>query len=81
MKHLEPIWVTYRHAVIPKEASQELITECKRAFYAGAKGLFDFIGSNINNTPGGPTPESFNKIVELDEELRQFCLDVEAGLE
>jgi hypothetical protein len=43
LKRIEKQWLTYRHVVLPKDAPPIQISECRRAFYAGAEGLLSEI--------------------------------------
>lgn len=38
---MEALWRVYLEAIVPKHATQSQITECKRAFFAGGRALFE----------------------------------------
>lgn len=80
MKIVEGLWESYREQVVPLGALPTQVIECKRAFYAGVKGLFDFIGENINNTSSGPTESNIATIMAINEELEEFCESVIKGI-
>ena len=74
------LWMSYRIGVLPKEAPEIQITECRRAFYAGAQALFGFIGENITQTPkSGPSQVDINTVNQVHEELQAFCKLVVEG--
>jgi len=55
---------SYRREVIPPDASLVQVTECRRAFFAGAQAM----RAILTNAPEGPRAE------------RQFCEEIEAEL-
>lgn len=79
MKYIEPLWEDYRSRVIPPDAGPVQLLECRRAFIAGAKAMFDFIANNITDAPTGPTEYDLQVIQDIAKEFIQFVEDVENG--
>lgn len=72
--------MSYRTEVVPRNAPPVQVQETRRAFYAGAKALFDFIGENITQTPkSGPSEVDMNTVGSINQELNEFCQMVVDG--
>lgn len=68
------LWMRYRVGAIPPNAPPIQIRDTRRAFYAGAKALFNFIGQNITQTPkSGPSQVDINTVNHINKELEAFC--------
>ena len=70
MQTIKAQWEEFKKATIPKEAGETQLQETRRAFYAGAKVLFDsFLSASenqLNDLDGA-------KIIEgYDNELHEF---------
>lgn len=77
MRRLEAEWLDYRRAVIPANAVGVQVTECRRAFYAGAAAIHAVIMRML--TPGAEaTDEDVRKMQELYQELVEFGQSVKA---
>lgn len=63
-------WISYLAEVMPKDAHQTQVQECRRAFYAGALGCL--IAGNLAEG----TDQVFD---EIWTELKQFNQDVKSG--
>jgi hypothetical protein len=70
-------WESYLREVIPAAAPDVQIQECRRAFYAGAQGMFTAMyhvsTDDISEDQGAEHLE------ELNQELQAFATDVAAG--
>jgi len=76
---IEEAWLSYREAVIPKDAGSTQLIESRRAFYAGAHGLFTAIMMILE--PGSEaTDADLRTMTSIDGELRRFNSQVKAGL-
>jgi hypothetical protein len=69
---LQALWVSYKKEVLPPSAPEVQVNECKQAFFAGIKGLWDFIGTNISRNPGGPTDDDCRKVEIINNELEDY---------
>lgn len=70
-------WESYLRDVIPVGASALQISECRRAFFAGARGMF----SSLQEASADPVSED-DGVVELEklnQELQTFVTDVAEG--
>lgn len=75
---MQALWESYRISVIPRDAPEVQITECRRAFYGGAKGLMDAVMLALDPTRE-PTDADVAYMGGLQHELDQFCEGVMAG--
>lgn len=71
-------WDSYRRAVLPATAPAIQIQECRRAFYAGAEGLYVRIMTGLEPGPDA-TGGDLTFLAELDRELRDFARSVAEG--
>jgi hypothetical protein len=79
LKRIEKQWLTYRHVVLPKDAPPIQISECRRAFYAGAEGLLSEILEMLS--PGlEPTDDDLSKMHQIHGELKDFANLVKEGV-
>jgi len=82
-KLIEAGWVGYQMAVLPKDAPDIQVQECRIAFFAGAQHVFGSIMTMLD--PGDDvTDADLSRMemidLELAEFLKQFKLDNSAGL-
>lgn len=78
-KLIEAGWVGYRMLVLPKNAPQIQIDECRMAFMAGSQHLFHSIAWMLD--PGDDATDADERKMELiDKELRVFVKEMEARL-
>ncbi len=78
MKLIEAAWLSYREAVVPQNAPSIQLQECRRAFYAGACGLYTEIMRMLE--PGTePTDADLKMMAGIDGELRSFSKSVQQG--
>lgn len=78
MKLLETEWITYRNAVIPKEASAVQLTESRRMFYAGAWSIYQLIMNRLD--PGvEATDADLTFMSKLHDEMVEFKERVKRG--
>ena len=74
-KLIEAGWAGYRLLVLPQDASQLQIDECRTAFMAGSQHLFSSIMVVLD--PGGdPTDADLKKMDLIDQELRAFAREM-----
>ncbi len=72
------LWDSYLCEVLPPNAPLIQKVECRRAFYAGAHGLFQGLLSILS--PGiEPTKEDMDQMMIIQTELDDFLLMVKAG--
>lgn len=76
MNYVEKAWEDYVKAVYHNRTISEMQrTECKRAFFAGAMGLFSTLATFLE--PGAePTENDMRRIELLSEELEDFLRSV-----
>jgi hypothetical protein len=71
-------WLSYREKVLGKDANEIQLTECRRAFYAGAWGLFTTVLAIME--PGPEATEGDVATMEgIEGELQRFVAAVAAG--
>lgn len=71
-------WQSYRKEVIHPAAPPEQVEECRRAFYAGAGGMFAVLIRDL--TDGDECAEADLRMMdELREELHAHFLQVTGG--
>ncbi len=75
---IEESWLSYREQVIPKDAPAMQVTECRRAFYAGARGLFSTI-MNILEPGEEATDGDLATMSSIEAELNRYVAQVRAG--
>jgi hypothetical protein len=76
---IETGWLLYREQVIPAEAGAIQLTECRRAFYAGALSLFTTI-MNILEPGADATEGDLTTLTLIQAELKRFNAQVLAGV-
>lgn len=68
-------WASYRERVVPVEAGEVQVEECRRAFYAGASAAF--YGIMAAASPGPELTAADDAMAEkIDAELRAFAARV-----
>lgn len=72
---IEAGWRSYQLLVVPADASETQLVECRRAFFAGAQHLFGTM-MNMMDPGGEPTTADISKIDAIDRELRRFITDM-----
>jgi hypothetical protein len=77
-KTIAELWNSYHKEVLPQDAPAIQVQECKRAFYAGARGLMTSIISNLSPGPDD-APEDLTMMEDIDKELQEFLISVIAG--
>ena len=75
---IEEKWHSYRRDVIPDGAPEVQLTECRRAFYAGAAGLMNLVVGGMSDEPE-PTQADLDMMDELKAELDAFGRAVRSG--
>lgn len=70
-KLIEAGWAGYKLAVLPKNASEIQISECRLAFFVGCQHLYGSIMSMLDPGPN-ETPNDLNRMELIDKELRHF---------
>lgn len=79
MKIIEQQWLSYRSAVLPKEAPLIQLQECRRAFYAGAQALLQTLLTAVS--PGQEVTDEDAQVLErVQKELDEFAKAVESGV-
>lgn len=68
---IEDVWMTYRVQVIPKDASRLQLVESRRAFFAGAAGLFGLVVDASENSEDSAV-QAFDR---FSKELRDFAIN------
>lgn len=77
---IEAGWASFRVLVIPANAPQIQIDECRMAFMAGAQHLFGSI-MNILDPDLEPSVADMKKMGLIDEELKAFGREIEQRIE
>lgn len=75
---IEAVWESYRTEIVPADASRVQLQETRRAFYAGAMGLFEVV-NRMHDPCSGPTTADIENMSSLMEELREWAIGVEQG--
>ena len=70
-KHIEPAWESYRDMVVPKDASETQVYECRQAFFAGAASLFYGILLALDED-SDPTEADIQRMDDVKTELDEF---------
>ena len=70
-------WLSYEAEVIPANAPEVQRSESRRAFYAGARTVFDGLVSGVSEE--GTTEADLAMMDSIKSELDQFLKDIEAG--
>lgn len=71
MRHFEPEWNSYRDEVLPAGAGETQVSECRRAFYAGA---WAFHQLTLRLIAPEPDPEKSLHLMEvMVRELQEFA--------
>jgi hypothetical protein len=77
-KIIEAAWISYAERVIPATAPPVQYQECRRAFYAGAGGLFAGIMTVLD--PGAePTEADCARMESIQNELDGYLADLLRG--
>jgi hypothetical protein len=75
---IETLWLSYREQVISPDSPPIQFTECRRAFYAGAKALMVAMSAVLE--PGQDvTDDDVQTMESIDQELYRFAEMVKAG--
>lgn len=72
------LWASYERDAIPAGASRVQVQETKRAFYAGARGLFGALLRAIGEGEE-PTEQDLRVMDAIHQELAFFAASVAAG--
>lgn len=75
-KLIEAGWAGYRMMVLPPNAPQIQIDECRMAFMAGSQHLFSSI-MNILDPGADPSTADLRKMDLIDKELREFAREMQ----
>lgn len=73
-KLLEAGWLGYRLQVLPPDAPQIQIDECRIAFFSGAQHLFSSI-MGIMDADREPTEADLRRMSAIDTELTAFIAE------
>lgn len=76
-KLIEAGWAGYRMMVLPPNAPQIQIDECRMAFMAGSQHLFSSIMTVLDSGDEEPTEADLRKMDLIDKELRAFAREIE----
>lgn len=72
MKPIEKLWEGYRKMVIPKDAPDIQIRECKQAFFAGAAAFLAASNECLWDSGDEPTEADLGRMAEIQAELDEF---------
>lgn len=72
---LADAWASYRESVVPAEAGEVQVQECRRAFYAGARAVEAMFSAMVDM----PDSEGAEAIAALIGELEGFVDGVRRG--
>jgi hypothetical protein len=74
-KLVEAGWIGYRYLILPEDASDAQVSECKTAFMAGATHLFSSLMTILE--PGDePTADDMKRMDTIHNELQHFANEV-----
>lgn len=75
MKLIEDAWLSYLRQVLPENAPEVQVIECRRAFYGGAATLFGSIMRSLS--PGnGVTENDLQVMFDLEAELKAYSKEL-----
>jgi len=77
MRTVQAEFLSYKNAVIPKDASSIQVEECRRAFYAGAVSMMKIMTSI--GEPGVSERAGIEIINGINSELAEFIKDIGKG--
>lgn len=70
MRTLETLWNSYRVRVVPANAPEIQVQECRRAFYAGATAL---LGEMLSIPDGLTEEQEMEELMKIRQELSSFA--------
>ena len=70
MKTLQTLWNSYRVRVVPANAPEIQVQECRRAFYAGATAL---LGEMLSIPDGLTEEQEMEELMKIRQELSSFA--------
>lgn len=70
-EHVEALWALYRDHVVPDGADMTQLAETRRAFFAGAVGVFKLLTEAVSSGDD-VTDADLNLMAELEAELLRF---------
>lgn len=71
-------WEKYRVDVVPENAPDNQVRQCRRSFYAGAHFILSDM-LDLLDPAEEPTEGDLNMIADLHDELLTFAADVVGG--
>jgi hypothetical protein len=77
MKFIQQAFESYRKDVIPADALDVQVQECRRAFFAGVQSHIA-IGELLSDGDGSTTND-MAIVIAIDAEMREFAESVKAG--
>lgn len=76
MKPIERGWQSYRRMVVPPDAPDVQVKECRQAFYAGAAILFEALMLKLD--PGEePNEADMQRMAAIQHELYTFGAEID----
>lgn len=70
-------WLSYRREVVPPQAGEVQVEECRRAFYAGALAVWSSIMSGLSEG-SEPQPTDEALLASIQAEFVEFGAELEA---
>lgn len=74
-KPMNDAWESYRDGVLPKDAPQVQVDECRKAFYAGAFS-HHCITTSIGD-PGISEERGLEILTAIDAEIREYAASIQ----
>lgn len=76
MNEISGDWSTYRLTVVPLDAPNRQVVECRRAYFAGAGAIVRMLQHLLASSPSMPVVE--RELESLRAEIERFRADVRA---
>lgn len=71
MKYIANGWKSYQKLVLPADAPEIQVRECRQAFYGGAAVLFETLMMSLDSGDE-PTDADMQRMVDLQAELDEY---------
>ncbi len=72
-RRIAELWGSYKREVLPRNAPDVQVVECRRAFYAGCQGLLGTIMRELTDGPDEQEPD-LKMMQDIDRELKEFAV-------
>ena len=77
MKYIAKGWESYRDMVLPKDAPDIQLTECKQSFFAGAAILWESVMQGLDSGDDA-TEGDMQRMADIQAEIDAFGQEIDA---